>query len=113
MITGVPQTAFGQEQQDVLVTVSSLPIGSSENILFAIECLHIIIIPPSPSSKFSIQVDFTDSVPFFKYPESGQFQGNSMKDVNKMMVGNYNVHILDADTIGIYKVRFVGRKAVV
>ena|SRR3990167_1970333 len=113
MITGFPQTAFGQEQQDININIPSGSIGSADNILFSFECLHIIIKPPSESAKFAIQVDCVDAFPFFKYPESGQFKGSTIKDVNKLMVGNFNVQIVDADTIGIYNIRFVGRKAVV
>ncbi|OHE76930.1 MAG: hypothetical protein A3F67_05190 [Verrucomicrobia bacterium RIFCSPHIGHO2_12_FULL_41_10] len=104
----------GQEQTDVTIDVLSLPFGEVLSVPFSLECLHILIKPPTDTAQFSIQVDYPDGFPFFKFPQDNTlFQKKSVQDVVKIMVGNFNIYITDCTETGIYTLRFVGRKAFV
>ena len=98
------------EREDVILTV---PTGGTTAQRFGNRfdqnCKHLIIKAPSSTAKYSVQIDFTDGLPFRRMPDVGDFRGNAIKDLDLVLAGVFNVHI-QSDTAGTFILRFVGIK---
>ena len=101
---------FDFEIVDVSIVAPAVGTSSKKGLRFSQECRHLIVKAPNATVKYRILMEYDDGIPFRRIPDTGDLTGNTIKDLDALIIGVFNIYIV-TDTAGTFQLRFVGEKA--